>query len=85
MGIGLLISRFTLPYQIFVRLSAESYATQNNDGNSCRRGSGIDARWRRIPPQFNHINNKKNNNMNNHVISGGFKSIRKRMYKLYIE
>ena len=29
--------------------------------------------------------NKKNYNMINHVITGGFKSIRKQMYKLYIE
>ena len=29
--------------------------------------------------------NKKNYSMNNHVITGGFKSIRKQMYKLYTE
>ena len=29
--------------------------------------------------------NKKNYNMNNHIITGGFKSIRKQVYKLYIE
>ena len=29
--------------------------------------------------------NKKNYNMNNHVIMGDFKNIRKQMYKLYIE
>ena len=29
--------------------------------------------------------NKKNYNINNHVITGGFKSIRKQMYKLYID
>ena len=31
------------------------------------------------------MKNKNNYNMNNHVITGGFKSIRKQMYKLYIE
>ena len=29
--------------------------------------------------------NKKNYKLNNHVLMGGFKSIRKQMYKLYIE
>ena len=32
-----------------------------------------------------HNINKKNYNMNNHAITDGFKSIRKQMYKLYIE
>ena len=31
----------------------------------------------------NHFETRKT--INNHVISGGFKSIRKQMYKLYIE
>ena len=37
------------------------------------------------PRKISSTINQKNYNMNNHVITGGFKSIRKQMYKLYIE
>ena len=35
--------------------------------------------------QITIYKNKKNYNMNDHVITGGFRCIRKQMYKLYIE